>query len=345
MSTLRAAAATRLQHASSSVYLSEPVQPANRFQLFGLQGVTCVAYRPLGHGKEGLLTHPEIGTIAEEVGKSTAQVLTARHGFRKAVNKTKQLSVVIACYEAVTWLAMNGCPELPRFTLPDATNLVFVFGLLHKSVALRYISKLVLVPSSLTPVLNKMLVNAHDSDPGAVGIRILKAQRRGHDDTGAAEVERPARRGCDTEGLVAGAHAGQHRGPVRLAAQLRPEGASGRLLSVACSSADAPNRALLRVTRWKRAGTASKWSHKPTSQCRVFVVPAFNVADANQSSRARAARRVRYARCLGADEWWMHPQARIDKLDEGKRFVDPEWHDWGDPEEGGAAKASRVILS
>ena len=38
-------------------------------------------------------------------------------------------------------------------------------------------------------------------------------------------------------------------------------------------------------------------------------------------------------------------QARIDKLDEGKRFVDPEWHSWGDPEEGGAAKASRVILS
>ena len=38
-------------------------------------------------------------------------------------------------------------------------------------------------------------------------------------------------------------------------------------------------------------------------------------------------------------------QARIDKLDEGRRFVSPDWHDWGDPEEGGAAKASRVIQS
>jgi len=38
------------------------------------QGVTCVAYGPLGHGKEGLLTHPEIEKVAEEVGKTPAQV-------------------------------------------------------------------------------------------------------------------------------------------------------------------------------------------------------------------------------------------------------------------------------
>jgi len=38
-------------------------------------------------------------------------------------------------------------------------------------------------------------------------------------------------------------------------------------------------------------------------------------------------------------------QARIDMLDEGRRFVDPDFHDWGDPEEGGAGKASRVIQS
>jgi hypothetical protein len=38
------------------------------------------------------------------------------------------------------------------------------------------------------------------------------------DDTGALEVERSAQRCSDTEGLVAGAHGGQHRGPVRLAA-------------------------------------------------------------------------------------------------------------------------------
>ena len=38
-------------------------------------------------------------------------------------------------------------------------------------------------------------------------------------------------------------------------------------------------------------------------------------------------------------------QARIDMLDEGRRFVDPDFHDWGDPEEGGAGKATRVIQS
>ena len=38
------------------------------------QGVTCVAYGPLGHGKEGLLTHPEIEKVAQEVGKTPAQV-------------------------------------------------------------------------------------------------------------------------------------------------------------------------------------------------------------------------------------------------------------------------------
>lgn len=37
-------------------------------------------------------------------------------------------------------------------------------------------------------------------------------------------------------------------------------------------------------------------------------------------------------------------QERIDTLDKGKRFVDPEWHDWGDVEEGGVTKPSTVLL-
>jgi hypothetical protein len=39
----------------------------------------------------------------------------------------------------------------------------------------------------------------------------------------------------------------------------------------------------------------------------------------------------------------MNMQAQLDGLDLGKRMVDPEWHDWGPPEEGGAAKPSLVL--
>ena len=37
-------------------------------------------------------------------------------------------------------------------------------------------------------------------------------------------------------------------------------------------------------------------------------------------------------------------QGNIDALDEGKRFVDCDWHDWGNAEEGGATKPSTVVF-
>jgi hypothetical protein len=37
------------------------------------------------------------------------------------------------------------------------------------------------------------------------------------------------------------------------------------------------------------------------------------------------------------------PQAKLDALDCGKRFVDSEWHTWEDAEEGGATKPSKVL--
>jgi hypothetical protein len=36
-------------------------------------------------------------------------------------------------------------------------------------------------------------------------------------------------------------------------------------------------------------------------------------------------------------------QARLDALDEGKRTVDTEWHDWGDASIGGASKPSDLL--
>lgn len=38
-------------------------------------GVNCVAYSPLGHSKSDLLEHPEVLKVAEEVGRTAAQVL------------------------------------------------------------------------------------------------------------------------------------------------------------------------------------------------------------------------------------------------------------------------------
>lgn len=38
-------------------------------------------------------------------------------------------------------------------------------------------------------------------------------------------------------------------------------------------------------------------------------------------------------------------KSRLDAMDEGKRFVDFEWHRWDDAEEGGAVKPSKVLLS
>ncbi len=38
------------------------------------RGVTCVAYSPLGHSKQDLLEHPAVLKVAEELGKSPAQV-------------------------------------------------------------------------------------------------------------------------------------------------------------------------------------------------------------------------------------------------------------------------------
>lgn len=37
-------------------------------------------------------------------------------------------------------------------------------------------------------------------------------------------------------------------------------------------------------------------------------------------------------------------KAALDALDEGRRFVSMEWHSWGDEEEGGAVKPSKVLL-
>lgn len=39
-----------------------------------LQGVYCVAYSPLGVGKDALLQHPAVLEVAAETGKSPAQV-------------------------------------------------------------------------------------------------------------------------------------------------------------------------------------------------------------------------------------------------------------------------------
>lgn len=38
-------------------------------------------------------------------------------------------------------------------------------------------------------------------------------------------------------------------------------------------------------------------------------------------------------------------QAQLDALECGKRFIAPAWKDWGDIEDGGPAKASRVLLT
>ena len=36
-------------------------------------------------------------------------------------------------------------------------------------------------------------------------------------------------------------------------------------------------------------------------------------------------------------------QAKLDTLDMGYRTVTADWHDWGDVEEGGASKRSKVL--
>ena len=36
-------------------------------------------------------------------------------------------------------------------------------------------------------------------------------------------------------------------------------------------------------------------------------------------------------------------QAKLDTLDRGQRFVNASWHEWGNVEEGGAAKPSKVL--
>lgn len=39
-----------------------------------MQGVICVAYSPLGHGKSVLFDDPDVKRLAEECGRSPAQV-------------------------------------------------------------------------------------------------------------------------------------------------------------------------------------------------------------------------------------------------------------------------------
>eukprot|EP00884_Botryococcus_braunii_P023108 jgi/Botrbrau1/9481/Bobra.0252s0099.1 len=47
----------------------------------------------------------------------------------------------------------------------------------------------------------------------------------------------------------------------------------------------------------------------------------------------------------GLFEWRLseRQKAQLDALDEGKRGVDKPWHDWGDPEAGGAARPSAIL--
>ncbi len=48
----------------------------------------------------------------------------------------------------------------------------------------------------------------------------------------------------------------------------------------------------------------------------------------------------------GLFEWRLAPKhkAALDALDCGRRFVTNSWHQWEDPEEGGATKPSRIVL-
>ncbi|KAK9807579.1 hypothetical protein WJX72_003232 [[Myrmecia] bisecta] len=57
------------------------------------KGVKCVAYSPLGHSAPVLLTHPEVVAIAEETGKTPAQV-------------------------ALKWNVQRGVPVIPRSQTP-----------------------------------------------------------------------------------------------------------------------------------------------------------------------------------------------------------------------------------
>ena len=47
----------------------------------------------------------------------------------------------------------------------------------------------------------------------------------------------------------------------------------------------------------------------------------------------------------GLFTWRLSPaqKAALDALDCGKRFVNSDWHQWEDVEEGGATKPSRVL--
>jgi hypothetical protein len=38
-------------------------------------------------------------------------------------------------------------------------------------------------------------------------------------------------------------------------------------------------------------------------------------------------------------------QALLDELDQHKRFISPAWKDWGDVEDGGIPKPSRVLAA
>ena len=86
-----------------------------------MQGVTCVAYGPLGHGKEGLLTHAEITKIAEETGKTPAQVRGPRR--RHSRHGKVARGVVSSCTEdlpacgAPGLLEASRCPQLLLLTM------------------------------------------------------------------------------------------------------------------------------------------------------------------------------------------------------------------------------------
>ncbi len=59
------------------------------FKDLKLQGVHSVAYSPLGHGSGGLFDLPAVKEIAEEVGKSPAQVGCSNPPLLQAVTRSQ----------------------------------------------------------------------------------------------------------------------------------------------------------------------------------------------------------------------------------------------------------------
>lgn len=65
----------RIRPAANQVELHPLLAQRKLVGVCARKGVVCVGYCPLGHGAEGLLSHPEVVAVAKEVGKTPAQVL------------------------------------------------------------------------------------------------------------------------------------------------------------------------------------------------------------------------------------------------------------------------------